>query len=66
MVGENFGIHWSQLAKNILKFSTVVGENFGILSSQLAKNILKLINYLETVWTKVWNKNVLGGNFFRN
>ena len=43
MVGENFGIDSSQLAKNALKMSTmVVGENFGIDSSQLATNAVKL------------------------
>ena len=41
MVGENFEIYSSQLAKNALKLSTMVGENFGIYSSQLAKNALK-------------------------
>ena len=28
MVGENFEIHLSQMAKNDLKLSTMVGENF--------------------------------------
>ena len=41
MVGENFVIYSSQLAKNALKFSTMVGENVVIFSSQLAKNALK-------------------------
>ena len=40
MIGENFGIDSSQLAKNALKLSTMIGENFGIDSSQSAKNTL--------------------------
>ena len=38
MVGENFEIHTSQMAKNVLKQSTMVGENFEIHISQMAKN----------------------------
>ena len=41
MVGENFEIYSTQLAKNKLKSSTMVGENFEIYSSQLAKNTFK-------------------------
>ena len=37
MVRENFEIYSSQLAKNVLKLSTMDGENFEIYSSQLAK-----------------------------
>ena len=45
MVGENLGIYSSQLAKNTLKFSTMVGVNVGIYSSHhSAKNTLKLSN----------------------
>ena len=40
MVGENFEIYSSQLAKNTLKSSTMAGENFEIYSSRLAKNHL--------------------------
>ena len=40
IVGENFGIDSSELAKTALKLS-MVGENFVIYSSQLAKNALK-------------------------
>ena len=42
MVGENFEIYLSQMAKNALKLSTMVGENFEIHLSQMAKNALKL------------------------
>ena len=38
MVGENLGIHMSQMAKNEQKYSTMVGENFEIYMSQMAKN----------------------------
>ena len=43
MVVEKFEIYSPQLAKNTLKFSTIVGVNVGIYSSRhLAKNALKL------------------------
>ena len=42
MVGENFEIYMSQMAKNALKLSTMVGEMFKIYLSQMAKNALKL------------------------
>ena len=38
MVGENFEIHSSQIAKHALKLSTMVGENFEIYFSQMAKH----------------------------
>ena len=38
MVGENFDIYFSQMAKYALKLLTMVGENFEIYSSQLAKH----------------------------
>ena len=41
MVGENFGIYLSLLAKNALKFSTMVGENYEIHISEVAKNEFK-------------------------
>ena len=41
MVGENFGIYSSEMAKKCTQKSTMVGENFGIYSSQKAKNALK-------------------------
>ena len=41
MVGDNFKIYSSQLAKNTIKLSAIVGQKFGIYSSQLAKDILK-------------------------
>ena len=37
MVGENFEIYWSKIAKNGLKLSTMVGENLEIYFSQMAK-----------------------------
>ena len=40
MVGENFEIYLSQMAKNDLKLSTMVGENFEIYFSRVAKNDL--------------------------
>ena len=42
MIGEIFEIYLSQMAKNVLKLSTVVGENSEIYMSQMAKNALKL------------------------
>ena len=39
MIGENFEIDLSELAKTALKLS-MVGEHFVIYSSQLAKNAL--------------------------
>ena len=41
MVGENFEIYLSQVAKNDLKLS-MVRENFEIYLSQMAKNDLKI------------------------
>jgi hypothetical protein len=38
MVGENFEICLSQMAKNALKLSIMVGENFEIHLSQMVKN----------------------------
>ena len=38
MVGENFEIYLSEMAKNGLMLSTVVGENFEIYLSEIAKN----------------------------
>ena len=40
MVGENFEIYLSQMAKNALKLSTMVGKKFGIYSSQFAKKYI--------------------------
>ena len=51
MVGENFGIYSTQMAKNKLKLSTMVRGNFGIYSSQMSKNILKLSTpWLENIY----------------
>ena len=50
MVGENFEIYMSQMAKNALKLSTMVGENFEIYMSQIAKNTLKLSTMIEDRW----------------
>ena len=41
MVGENFEIDMSEMAKNVLKWSTMVAENFEIDMSEIAKNVLK-------------------------
>ena len=38
MVGENFEICISEMARNALKLSTMVGENFEIYISEMAKN----------------------------
>ena len=51
MVGENFGIDSSELAKTALKLS-MVGVNFVIYSSQLAKNALKIVHHS---WRKFCN-----------
>ena len=54
MVGENFEIHMSQMAKNELKLSTMVGEIFEIHMSQMAKNELKLSTMVDKqmdAWT---------------
>ena len=42
MVGENFEIYLSEMAKNVLKLYTMVGENFEIYLFEMAKNGLKL------------------------
>ena len=42
MIGENFEIYLSEMAKNELKLSTIVGENFEIYLSEMAINGLKL------------------------
>ena len=49
MVGENFEICLSQIAKNALKLPTMVGENFEICLSEIAKNGLKNPPWLEKV-----------------
>ena len=49
MVGENFEIYLSQMAKNALKLSTMVGENLEIYLSQMAKNALKCPPWLEKI-----------------
>ena len=46
MVGENFEIDLSQIARNTLKLSTMVGENFEIDLFQIVKNTLKLSSSL--------------------
>ena len=52
MVGENFEIYSSPLAKNTLKFPTMVGVNIGIYSSHhLDKNALKLSNMVGENFT---------------
>ena len=42
MVGENFEIHSSRMAKIAPKLFTMVGENFEICLSEIAKNAPKL------------------------
>ena len=46
MVGENFEIHLSQMAKNASKLS-MFGENFEIHLAQMAKNASKLSSMIE-------------------
>ena len=41
MVGENFEIYLSGMAKNALILSTMVGENLEIYLSQMTKNTFK-------------------------
>ena len=45
MVGENFEIYTSAMAKNALKSSTMAGENFKIYTSEMAKNTLKILHH---------------------
>ena len=42
MVGENFEIYFSQMAKNTFKLSTMIDEIFEIYFFQMAKNAFKL------------------------
>jgi hypothetical protein len=48
MVGDNYEICLSQMAKNAPKLSTMVGENFEIYISHKAKNDLKLSTITES------------------
>jgi len=49
VVGENFEIHLSQMAKNILKLSTMNGLNFEIHLPQMAKNAFKLFSVVGEI-----------------
>ena len=50
MVGENFEMYLSQMAKTTLKLSTVVGENFEIYFSHVAKHAFKLANMVGEIF----------------
>ena len=45
MVGGNFEINMSQMAKIAIILSTIAGENFEIYSSQMAKIGFKFIHH---------------------
>ena len=49
MVGENFVIFMSHVAKTDLKLSTMVGENFVIFMSEMAKTDLKFSTMVEEI-----------------
>ena len=48
MVGENFEICISKIARNALKLSIMVGENFEICISEIARNAFS--PWLEKIW----------------
>jgi len=50
MVGENFEIYLSQIAKNALKLTTIYGENFEIYLFQIATNALKLSTMIGEIF----------------
>ena len=52
MVGENFEICISEMAKNALKLSTMVGEYFEICIAEMVRNALKTVNH---GWRKFCN-----------
>ena len=45
MVGENFEIYTSEMAKNAPKSSTMVRETFEIYTSAMAKNAHKILHH---------------------
>ena len=45
MVGENFEIYMSEMAKNTLELSTMVGANFKIYMSEMAKKYPRIIHH---------------------
>ena len=47
MVGENFEIYTSQMARMAFKLSTMVGEIFEIYTSQMARIALNCAPWLE-------------------
>ena len=49
MVGENFEIYMSQMAKIRLKLSTMVGENIEICWHQMARNAFNCPPWLEKI-----------------
>ena len=56
MVGENFEISWSQMARKALKLTTMFGENFEICWHQTTRNALKLSTIVGEIFEICWHQ----------